>query len=87
MALPLKFDTKAMEHLQYWIATDIKTVKKIFELLHQIERTPCEGKGKPEALKGNLTGYWSRRINEFDRIIYEPTESEIKIISCKGHYS
>nr|WP_197083671.1 Txe/YoeB family addiction module toxin [Crocosphaera watsonii] len=60
--------------------------KKIVELINDILRQPFSGRGKPEPLKHNLKGYWSRRINDEHRLIYQVTDTEIIIISCKFHY-
>jgi toxin YoeB len=63
------------------------TFKRIAELLKDISRTPFEGKGKPEALKHNLKGCWSRRITDEHRLVYQiSSDGNIEIISCKGHY-
>ncbi|WP_040473482.1 Txe/YoeB family addiction module toxin [Lactobacillus gigeriorum] len=69
-----------------WQKTDKKTVKKINELIEDTRRHPFEGKGKPEPLKNVLSGYWSRRINQTDRLVYAVTADSIEIISCKYHY-
>ena len=66
---------------------EIKLFKKKIELLiNAIQEEPYEGIGKPEALKHNLTGFWSRRINQEHRLIYKITETEIRIETLKGHY-
>ena len=62
-----------------------KLVFKVFELLADIEKTPSTGLGKPEALKGNLQGWWSRRISDEHRLLYRVTDDEIEILSCKSH--
>ena len=69
-----------------WQAEDRKSLKMINILIKDIIRNPFEGIGKPEALKGNLSGYWSRRIDKANRIVYSIDENSLKIISCKGHY-
>ena len=66
---------------------DKKTVKKINELLKDIDRNKYSGLGKPEPLSGDLSGFWSRRINDKDRLIYKVENNEIKVISCSYHYS
>ncbi|WP_093319693.1 Txe/YoeB family addiction module toxin [Thorsellia anophelis] len=63
-----------------------KTNKKINDLIKEISRTPFEGTGKPEPLKHNLAGFWSRKINEEHRIIYEISDTAILIASCRYHY-
>lgn len=65
---------------------DKKIVKKINELIKDIDRNGYEGMGKPEPLKHGLTGYWSRRVTEKDRLIYKIEDDTIYIIGCKGHY-
>ncbi len=71
----------------YWQTQDKKTLKKINELVKDIERNGAEtGIGKPEPLKENLSGFFSRRIDESNRIIYKITDGTLEIISCKGHY-
>jgi toxin YoeB len=77
---------RALEDLKYWSLNDTKLLKKIFDLLESIKRNPFEGIGKPEALKGDLRGYWSRRINDEHRIVYSITNDTIIIISCRSHY-
>jgi toxin YoeB len=69
-----------------WIDTDKKIFKKIRALLKDIERTPFEGLGKPEPLKYNLSGYWSRRITDEHRLVYKIENDTIIIVSCKYHY-
>ncbi|MGN0905814.1 MAG: Txe/YoeB family addiction module toxin, partial [Bullifex sp.] len=66
---------------------DKKTIRKINELLKDIERNGNTGLGKPEPLSGSLAGYWSRRINEKDRLVYGISGNEIRILSCRFHYS
>lgn len=77
---------KAWEDYLYWQGQDKKTLKRINQLVHDIERSSYEGIGKPEALKGNLTGFWSRRIDDANRLIYRISENFIEILSVKGHY-
>ncbi|MEE0457074.1 MAG: Txe/YoeB family addiction module toxin, partial [Anaerovibrio sp.] len=76
----------AWQDFLLWMREDRKTAKKIASLLADIERNGNEGLGKPESLKGNLSGYWSRRISEKDRLIYRFDETTIYIAACKGHY-
>lgn len=70
----------------YWQKTDKKTLKKVNELIKAIQRTPFEGIGKPEALKENLSGWWSRRINLEDRLVYKVENDRIIILQCRKHY-
>lgn len=77
----------AWEEYLYWQATDKKMVKRIHQLVKDIERSHFEGLGKPEPLKGSLSGWWSRRIDDTHRIVYRVSENVLEIIQCKGHYS
>ncbi len=70
----------------YWQEQDKKTLKRINKLLTEIKRSPFEGIGKPEALKENLSGFWSRRIDESHRLVYAVDETRITVISCRYHY-
>lgn len=81
-----RFSDNAWEDYLYWQTQDKKTLKRINKLIKEIERTPFEGMGKPEPLKFNWAGYWSRRINDVDRIIYSVEEDTLNIVACKGHY-
>ena len=77
---------KAWDDYLYWQTQDKKTLKRVNQLVKDIERNNFEGIGKPEALKGNLSGFWSRRIDEANRLIYRINGEFIDILSCKGHY-
>ncbi len=78
---------KAWSEYIYWQTQDKKTLKRINELVKDIERNGIlNGIGKPEALRGNLAGLYSRRINEANRLIYRKEGEFLEIISCKGHY-
>lgn len=71
----------------YWQTQDKKTLKRINQLIQDIERNGCmDGIGSPEALKGNLQGEFSRRINEKDRLVYHMEDGRIYIAHCRGHY-
>ena len=70
----------------YWETQDRKTLKRINTLIRDIERNGNEGNGKPEPLTGDLAGFWSRRINEKDRLIYQIREETICILACRYHY-
>lgn len=70
----------------YWQANDKRLLRKINELIRDMVRNPFEGIGKPEKLKGNLSGFLSRRIDSEHRLVYVVDEKVIYIISCKGHY-
>ena len=81
-----KFTENAWKDYLYWETEDRKTLKRINLLIKDIERNGNEGIGKPELLLGDLSGFWSRRINEKDRLIYRIIGDEIQIISCRFHY-
>jgi toxin YoeB len=70
----------------FWQDTDKRMVRKINELIKVIKRTPFQGIGKPEALKHQLKGFWSRRIDLANRLVYEIRGKEVVIISCRYHY-
>jgi toxin YoeB len=70
----------------YWQQTDRQILKRINKLLKDIQRNPFEGIGKPEALKYELSGCWSRRISEEHRLVYEMNDYSVVIISCRYHY-
>lgn len=80
------FSDNAWQDFLLWIHENRKIARKISQLISDIERNGNQGLGKPEALKGNLSGYWSRRITEKDRLIYRFDETTIYIAACKGHY-
>ena len=87
--MEVKLLEEADEHLLFWKKSGNTSIqKKIQQLLHSIEESPQAGIGKPEALKHNLSGLWSRRINQEHRMIYEIDEdnNQIVIHSLKGHY-
>lgn len=81
------FTENAWKDYLYWQTEDRKTLKKINQLLTDISRNGNVEIGKPEALVGDLCGYWSRRINDKDRLIYKIDEQNIYIISCRFHYN
>ena len=82
----ITFEKNAWEDYLYWQSTDKQILKKINTLVKEISRTPFEGIGKPEMLKHNLSGYWSRRIDGEHRIVYAITDQSIVIVSCRLHY-
>jgi toxin YoeB len=82
----LSFNSQAQENIQDLLISEHKLVKKIFSLIADIQKHPFEGIGKPEALKNNYSGYWSRRITEKHRLVYQINDEEITIIACKDHY-
>lgn len=84
--MKLLWEERAWEEYCYWQTLDKKILKKINAIIKDIQRSPYEGLGKPEPLKGNLSGWWSRRINECDRLVYREKDGAILLASCKGHY-
>ncbi len=85
---PVVFASRAQKDYDKWAKSDKKTFEKINGLISDVDTHPFTGLGKPEPLKHELAGYWSRRINSKDRLVYQISpQNEIVIISCKGHYS
>jgi toxin YoeB len=77
---------EAWDDYVYWQTQDRKTLKRINRLLNDIERGGYSGIGKPESLKGELVGFWSRRIDDVNRLVYRLHGETIEILSCRGHY-
>ena len=77
---------EAWEDYLYWQSQDKKTIKRINQLLQDIDRNGYNGIGKPELLKGELSGFASRKIDETNRLVYRISGDVIEILSCKGHY-
>lgn len=86
MSRNIIFVPDAWDSYVYWQGQDKKTLKRINQLIQATCRMPFEGMGKPEPLKENLTGYWSRRITDDHRLVYRVTDTEIVIIACRYHY-
>ncbi len=82
----VKFSPDAFREYSEWIEQDQILFEKIKELIKDISREPFRGLGKPEPLKGNYSGFWSRRINQEHRLIYSVKDDTINIVKCKGHY-
>lgn len=83
----LHLSPRALDDLQYWIKTNPKTADKLLKLFEEIIRTPFTGTGKPEPLKHDKSGYWSRHINGADRVVYSVLgDGDVYIVSCKTHY-
>lgn len=80
------FEKRSFDEFTGWATEDKKIYAKIVVLINDIQRTPFTGLGKPEPLKHELKGWWSRRITDEHRIVYKVTEPEIIIASCKFHY-
>jgi len=82
----LEFDTAAFEDLAWWIEQDRNKALRIVNLIKDIQRDPFRGIGKPEPLKQELKGCWSRRIDNEHRLVYQITENKIRILACRYHY-
>ena len=84
------FSDHAWDDYCYWQTQDRKTLKRLNTLINDCNRQPFEGIGKPEALRGDLSGWWSRRINEKDRLVYRITgkddSKQLEIAQCRFHY-
>ncbi len=82
----IRFVPDAWNAYLYWHEQDKKTLKRLNLLITACAREPFTGIGKPEALRGDLSGYWSRRIDEANRLVYRANDSELVIIACRFHY-
>ena len=80
------FSDQAWEDYIYWESQDRKTLKRINTLISETKRTPFEGTGKPEPLKGNLSGYWSRHIDKKHRMVYRVVNGDLEIAQLRYHY-
>ena len=86
MTRRLTFTPDAWDDYLYWQSQDKKTLKRINQLLRDVSREPFTGIGKPEPLRENLTGYWSRRIDDAHRLVYAVEEQAIIVVACRYHY-
>lgn len=86
MKRKISFTPSAWEDYVYWQGQDRKTLKRVNALIKDCQRAPFEGIGKPEGLLGDLSGYWSRRIDDTNRLVYEVTDAAITIVACRYHY-
>lgn len=86
MTRQLTFMPYAWEDYLYWRPQDKETLRRVNVLIQETQREPFEGIGKPEPLKGNLSGYWSRRIDDANRLVYFANDDELTIIACRLHY-
>jgi toxin YoeB len=82
----LSWTDEAWNDYLYWQTQDKKTLKRINKLITDVMRSPFEGIGKPEPLKENLSGFWSRRIDDTNRLVYAVDDQAITVISCRYHY-
>lgn len=84
--MKLLWEERAWEEYCYWQSQDKKTLKRLNNIIKDIQRDCYSGIGKPEPLKENLAGWWSRRIDDKNRIVYCKKDDSIIIATCKGHY-
>jgi toxin YoeB len=82
----LEFDIAAFEDLAWWIQQDRSKALRIVNLIREVQREPFKGIGKPEPLKHDLKGCWSRRIDQGHRLVYQVSEDKIRILACRYHY-
>ncbi|MSP11614.1 MAG: Txe/YoeB family addiction module toxin [Chloroflexi bacterium] len=82
----LEFDQAGFEDLAGWIEKDRKTALRIVKLIQAVQRDPFHSIGKPEPLKHELAGCWSRRIDDEHRLVYQVLEDKIRILACRYHY-
>lgn len=82
----LAWTDNAWEDYLYWQKQDMKILEEINNLLEECQRHPFTGTGKPEPLRNNLTGFWSRRINKEHRLVYLPEDKAIYVVACRFHY-
>ncbi|MCE2750111.1 MAG: Txe/YoeB family addiction module toxin [Rhodobacter sp.] len=85
--MKLTLTRDAWEQYTYWQDTDQATLRKIGRLIEECLRHPFEGTGKPEPLRGDVAGYWSRRIDREHRLVYRVTENALEIVLCRYHYA
>lgn len=86
MSRLLTWTDEAWDSYVYWQGQDRKTLKRINKLINDAKRSPFDGIGKPEPLKENLSGFWSRRIDDTNRLVYAVDDATLTIISCRYHY-
>lgn len=84
--MPIKFSDQAWDDYLFWQQADKTVVKRINALLKDIQRSPFDGLGKPEPLRHNLSGFWSRRIDEQHRLVYAIEDGSILVAQCRYHY-
>jgi toxin YoeB len=85
--MKLKSQTEAREDYLYWQQTNKKVLRRLNDLIKECLRTPFTGIGKPEPLRGNFAGYWSRRITDEHRLVYLVHDKGIYIVQCRYHYN
>ena len=84
--MSLEFDSLAFQDLAWWVKKNRKQALRIMKLIEAIQRQPFEGIGKPEPLKHELSGCWSRRIDKEHRLVYQVFDDKIRIVACRYHY-
>jgi toxin YoeB len=82
----LEFDPNGFEDLSWWVAKDRKKALRVIKLIKEVQRDPFSGTGKPEPLKHELSGCWSRRIDKEHRLVYQVKDNKIRILACRYHY-
>jgi toxin YoeB len=82
----LEFKERAFEDLQYWVQVNPKLAKRLLRLIEETKRDPFAGTGKPEPLKGELSGWWSKRIDQEHRLIYRVEKDSLIVAQARGHY-
>ncbi|MGZ2356221.1 Txe/YoeB family addiction module toxin [Streptomyces sp. 372A] len=85
--MKLAFTTRGWDDYTFWSESDRRMTRRINKLIADTIRDPFNGIGKPEPLRGDLSGYWSRRIDDEHRLVYKPTESEIIVVQARYHYT
>ncbi|MBL9080482.1 MAG: Txe/YoeB family addiction module toxin [Planctomycetales bacterium] len=82
----MEFDSTALEDLVWWVQTDRRKAVRLLRLIQETEKDPFGGIGKPEPLKHELAGCWSKRIDDEHRLVYEVTDTKIRVLACRYHY-
>jgi toxin YoeB len=82
----LEFEPQAWEDIRHWLQTDAKKLKRILDLIEAVRRDPFQGIGKPEPLKHQLRGAWSRRVDDEHRLVYRVSDGCLIILACRFHY-
>lgn len=82
----LEFESQAFEDLQHWVQFQPKLAKRILRMIDETRKDPFGGIGKPEPLKGDLAGCWSKRIDDEHRLVYKATDAALIVLQCRFHY-
>ena len=85
--MKVSFSDRGWEEYQHWQETDRRMLRRVNQLIKDIMRSPYDGIGKPETLRHQLAGFWSRRIDDEHRLVYRVTETTVEIVSCRYHYT